>query len=583
MNSTPLLTRTAVHGPGDRRVRAGGPPVAALLSGLPLVGARVLVAGPHDDATIHALTDAGASVTWLTRSTRDAAASASRNPTVSMVVGGLDALPAPDDADDAAPASVPEPLRGRFDLVVAADGLGRLQSSESPTTTWRDSFRRLCGAVADGGGILLYQSNPVGLQLLDRLDRSPIARGHDGAGPPESLAELLIATTDAGLRPSRSWSAFGVEPATLLVERRPASVDSDDLAALMSEAVRDDERPSLLGDASALFGVAIRTGRVPDVATGWFTHAHREGTAPVGPPILVSDRAAPGHRLSYRVDDDGATVLECGGGVGDIVRDPDGLASVVGGPSVESLLLAACADADRPTIRRLLGAVVTWLRAGAANEVVTGAAALATLDGIALRDGTPVLRQPTWRLTTPTPVDVVIARCLHRFAATLIGGAHPHPWTATSDAVALTAMLAGAAGARVESAALSAAIDLEVRFRALERNLPGEEVEALRDRLNRLAATDPPVSENGYRQLWMAWRATRRELDRLTERSEWEAQILASRDLAIAKLDEELALYRATFFGRLLRLLRLIAGAARADARKVFRKARGLRRSRDDD
>jgi hypothetical protein len=114
----------------------------------------VLVAGPHADDLVAAMAAGGAHVSWLIRSLADAEQAARTHPTVTILGGAAVKL---DPAE-------------QFDLVVAADGVGRLNSTEGKQMTASELVQRLTEAVRPDGVLLLMHDNHFGLHHTVRLD-----------------------------------------------------------------------------------------------------------------------------------------------------------------------------------------------------------------------------------------------------------------------------------------------------------------------------------------------------------------------------------------------------------------------------
>src|SRR3954451_18134580 len=94
-------------------------------------GRSVLIAGPIADDLVTALVEGGAEVTWLVRSLADAEEAARTHPRVTVLAGAAVKV---DPAD-------------RFDLVVAVDGVERLNSAEGDQLSAAELIDRLAEAV----------------------------------------------------------------------------------------------------------------------------------------------------------------------------------------------------------------------------------------------------------------------------------------------------------------------------------------------------------------------------------------------------------------------------------------------------
>src|SRR3954471_14602836 len=113
----------------------------------------VLIAGPIADDLVATLVETGATVTWLVRSLADAEEAARTHPRVTVLAGAAVKV---DPAD-------------RFDLVVAVDGVERLNSAEGDQLSAADLIDRLAEAVRPGGVLLLTHDNHLGVHHTVRL------------------------------------------------------------------------------------------------------------------------------------------------------------------------------------------------------------------------------------------------------------------------------------------------------------------------------------------------------------------------------------------------------------------------------
>jgi SAM-dependent methyltransferase len=381
-------------------------------------GARVLIAGPHDDALVDAL-HARTKVTCLVRSQPDAIALDARG--VDVLCGTLAKLTDPSG----------------YDVVVALDGLDRLCSVEGPQYDWLASLRALQRVLRPGGLLLLAVENELGVhRLVDPA--TPTAARTDGAwrplgefgtkpGNPTRLAAALAAE---GLAVDWLGAAWPLPGTPTLIATPNALTDGpvDALAAAAAGAVaRAYASKSVLSDPRRLAAGAIRAGLGPEFAASWLVTAHRAprpATSVALPPVLLSDGSGPkGSVLELAPDPDGVWQRRV------VHAAPGRELGALDGPLptgrlLEELLLAASLRHDLPVLRRLLtGWVAAWPDATADNVVVAG-------DVFARLDP-----------SQPPQQDV-----LRRFARTVIAGTYAHPWPAATDVDALTAILHGAAG-----------------------------------------------------------------------------------------------------------------------------------------
>jgi len=345
---------------------------------------RILVAGPHDESLVAALS-AVAEVTCLVRSQSDAAELSDRGGTV--LCGTLAKLT---DTD-------------HYDVVVALDGVERLCSVEGPQYDWAESVQVLRRSLRPGGALLLAVENELGVHRL--VDRTTVTFAHTDSAwrplgefdtKPGSPARLAAHLTGDGLTVGWLGTAWPLPSAPTFVATADALRDgpSGALSAAVSGAVATAYagRP-VLSDPRRLAAAAVRGGLGAELAPAWLVLAFR-GPAPATtlPAVLT--------------------------GAGPVAELPEGRL-------LEELLIGACLRHDLPTLRRLLAAWVAERPTDSFDNLV--------LDGETLR-----LLDPVRATTEPELV-------LRHFAHTLLAGGYYQPWPA-ADVPALTAILLAVAG-----------------------------------------------------------------------------------------------------------------------------------------
>jgi hypothetical protein len=451
----------------EDRPRAGGALLGFLAERLPAFSerlsdlaerlpadARVLIAGPHDDALIDALA-ARFPVTCLVRSQPEAIALDARG--LRVLCGSLAKL----TGDD------------QYDVVVALDGLGRLCSVEGPQLDWAECLRALHHALRPGGTLLLAVENELGLHRLVDLGSATAARTDSDWCPlgefgstPGNADRLAAHLTTEGLTVGWLGAAWPVPEAPTLIATAEALRDGPAgvLSALTaSAAARAYAGKEVLSDPRRLAAAAVRDGLGLELAAAWLVVAHREpgpAAAPDLPPVLIGD----GPVVELKPGDDGPwtrrVLREVPG------RDVSGLnGPLPAGRLLEELLLAACLRHDLPIVRRLLTGWAAAQPGAAADNVVVDQDTYAILDP-----------------SVPPPTDVI-----RRFAQTLLGGGYAHPWPAATDLSTLTAILHGAAGLPSPDEQVPAVDTLpasrreqEEQIRALRRQLADAESRAQR-------------------------------------------------------------------------------------------------------
>jgi hypothetical protein len=514
---------------------------------VPGSGLTVLVAGPHPDDLVTALADGGAEVTWVLRSLADAERAAAAHPVVTVVAGAIGKID----------------ITSGYDLVVAADGLQRLNSAEGDQLRPDELLDRLAGAVRPGGTLILMHDNPLGVHHTVRLD--PGHRFRDdaawypydepSAGNPASRAQVTGRLTGAGLVVDVAYAAFPEPSApTVLIGGEVLGDVSSPLrpwlkTVLAQACTRAYRGRPVLSDPRRLIHRALLAGSEDTVAGGWLVVAHAPGAArPVGEwqEVLVDDTAG-----VYTVDADGPRVL--------VPREdppnPDGLrrSAVLrpaGGRQLEELLLDLCAAADMPGLRHELTRYESWLTGQAVDGVIDGPAALADLSGVGVTADGPALLAARWEKAVP--VRIALVRALWQFAVRLITWGRPHPWPITTSAADLAAILVGMTGPGPTDEELSAAIELQVAIDGAEYGLGASERRALRLALSAIRAGSAPVDVAGYHELAEALWRQRYEASHLLAMMEWTEGIIRMRDDQLSRMDWELQFYRSRMTGRAL-------------------------------
>ena len=559
-------------------------------------GRTVLVAGPHADELVTALVDTGAAVTWLLRSLDDAERAARAHTDVTVLAGAAAKL---DPAD-------------RFDLVVAADGVERLNSAEGEQMSPAELIDRLAEAVRPDGVLLLMHDNNLGLQHTVRLE--PGAReaqdsawyaidDHDPHRP-ASREQLVDRLANAGLAVTATYAAFPepAVPTVLVGEGLLGNVSSPlrpRLGTAISQALAAGFRgKSVLSDPRVLANRALRAGAEGIFAPAWLVIAGApkgapdgapedapedapEGAAkdaPVGAPkeLLIGD---PRGTFTYEVASDGdqirTTVLEQldgpieRAGLRRIARVEAPGAEL--GYVLEDRLLHLAAADDLRQIRIELAEYDAWLRARERDGTLTGPVALAGLADILVTEDGPALLPTRWEPIEPVSREVAEIRAVWQFAVQLITSGRPHPWPITSSAVDITAVLLGMVGMGVAEAQVRPAVDLHLALETADFELS---LADQHDRRLELLAVRPgtaSVDMNGYRELAEALWRQRYEASHLVAMMDWTEQMIQSRDLALSKADWELQFYRGSVAGRIMWVARSAYRAVRRDGGKLLK------------
>ncbi|XVV13180.1 hypothetical protein ACQP2X_02155 [Actinoplanes sp. CA-131856] len=542
-------------------------------------GRTVLIAGPHSPEIVAALADSGAAVTWLLRSLGDAERAARANPRVTVLGGSVLKV------DPAA----------TFDVVVAVDGVGRLNSTEGEQLSAGELIDRLASAVRPDGALILLHDNNFALHHTLRLEPGARERQDSAWYPvdehdvhrPASREQLIARLSDAGLTVGSSYAAFP-EPATptvLVGEGLLGEVSSPlrpRLGTALSQAYATAfrNRP-VLTDPRRLINRAVRAGAESTVAAAWLVVARAAGAAPV----------APGHELLIG-DPRGTFVYEIAAGADGVrtsvlqsleapveryglrrVSEPAAPGADRGYVLEERLLHLAATDNLRQ-IRVELAQYDAWLRAQAPDGVLTGPVGLAGLADVFIGPDGPELLPTRWAPIEPIALETAQVRAVWAFAVQLITSGQPHPWPITSHAVDLTAILLGMIGQGVDAEEIRRAVDLQVILESAEFELNLEQQHDRRLQLLSVSPGTASVDVPGFRELTDALWRQRYEASHLLAMMEWTEQMIKSRDLAVSKMDWEVQFYKKSWAGRILMVARAGYKVVGRDGRKALGKLR---------
>jgi hypothetical protein len=544
-------------------------------------GRSVLIAGPHADDLVAALADGGAKVSWLLRSLGDAQNAARAHPTITVLAGALVRL----DPDQ------------RFDLVLAADGVDRLNSTEGDQMSAGELLDRLAGAVRPGGVLLLVHDNHLGVHHTVRLD--PGAREADDSAwypvddhdphRPASAEQLTDRLTAVGLTVDVSYAAFP-EPSAPTILVGPGLLGNVDsplrsrlgtaLAQVFAAGFRGR---AVLSDPRRLVYRALRAGAENTIAPSWLVIARApdESATPTiqGQELLVGDMRGT-FAYAVRATDDGE--------IRTVVLDPlaepierEGLRRIaepttpaVDGFVLEERLRHLCATADLTELRSELGRYESWLVAQAVDGALSGPAALAGLADVFVTPSGPTLLPTRWEPIEPVPLETALVRALWEFAVQLITSAQPHPWPISSSAVDLTATMLGMVGRGISDTEVRAAVDLHVQREAAEFEMSLAEQQSLRLRLLAVTPGTAPVDIEGFRELSEALWRQRYQASHLLALMEWTETIIQSRDNQLSRMEREIKFYRSKLPGKAMVLAREAYRVVGRDGRKLLRKRR---------
>jgi hypothetical protein len=394
---------------------------------------RALVAGPHEARLIELVAERCAAVIVLLRSVDDATMLAKEltAPNISVVAGSLDGMEQPADG---------------FGLVLASDGLDRLQGTDGADLDWPARLAALTALASPDGVVVLGLENEFSLSALvdPRLpadqhgDRDWVPL-HDDPQRPVSAEQFAEALTVAGWPPSRVLASFplGAEPLVLVDVDAAARTRPGRLAARLAVAAleADTVTPRLTpGRDSA--EAAARAGLLGATAPGWLAVCNADtaelyaGTSPASTISTsfsapangaatepgIGTRAAGG---SWRV----SSRLEPAAGVpAELSVAADAVpAEVPDTESVETVLLRLAAAEDVPEFRALASRLGDWVRERRPANLALWDDVV--LDGDAFAPGISL-----WAPAGPASADEILAAAWQRFRDRLVRTHTRHPW-----------------------------------------------------------------------------------------------------------------------------------------------------------
>ncbi|MCN0178077.1 class I SAM-dependent methyltransferase [Salinispora arenicola] len=557
-------------------------PLGALAAHVVPAGTRVLLAGPHEPAFLDRLTHA--EVTCLLRSRLDGVALAEHaaDRSVRVVVGGPAGLP-PDET---------------YDVIIAASGLGPVESIEGTRLGWDGVLAVLADRLRPGGTLLLRMDNPVGLHRLVGVSAWYTARKDDqwtvdgvlDADHPANLDQVRRRLTDAGLTPGASFAGYP-QPEAVTALIATGELDRETSAGLLDAVLHNAcsdgyADRSVLQDPARLSGDALHAGLATALAPAWVVLARR------GPLSVTELTDLPVALVrTGPVDIGDIEVVATGQGWHWQVTPPSVRAETAAGPAyrdlgvlagpvppgrlLRTLLLDACLRQDLDRLRALLSGYARWLDSFAVDGRVAGAVALSGMDNVVVVDGERfAVLDPSWQATEPLSVDVALARSLWRFAAALLTGGYAHPWPSTLDLAGLTVVLGGVAGRELNRATVRVAVETEAAVAAALGGLDPTGRQKLRDELDALEPNSPPPGPRSYQQLYEAWLRQREELSRIQALLRWTDDLITSRERALRRADAMIKMLSGSVSFRLGRLVITPARWARRAARALKRRLR---------
>ncbi len=612
----PAVTATLDHIGAEMRGGSDGPghvgpAVLPLLAPMPGPGARVLIAGPVDDALVSGLRRDGYEVSVQLRSLEDAEAAAARLPAgVRVACGSL------------------QRIGERFDVVVALGGLDHLAGADAPIEDWPAALDILAGTVADGGLLAAIVRNDLGIGRLTTADITATHRDDAFAG---SHADVVRWLSRTGLAAEAEIALFpDTADPTVLVHGSLFGPADSTLAALVGGAYRTAETdPALLSDPRRLARDSVRHGLGLELAPGWLIVARRpDGVTAARPatetPVAGVVLTDPEHRafgsipqVVTRSADGSWSRARLPGGApprlthATIARRPELLdGRLPTGQSFEELLLRATGRHDMLELRELLGRYARWL--GVTTDWLDGTAGPARdcpperVFGVPdnlVDDGADLsCFDPSWRVIAPVRADVAFLCGLRRFAGRVLAGARPHPWVSYQSPDRLAARLATMVGLAATEADLDAAAELDVAASALLGAVAvpltaaaiaahpvivpivATDTEAadpdlvLGPEVGPVDPVGPTAHPRGYAEAIRSTTLVSAELAAAHEQIRFLSAVVIERDARLAKAKKELKRLRNSRTYRVALVLAVPVGAGLRAARKVVRHARGAKK-----
>ncbi|PZG13872.1 hypothetical protein C1I95_22830 [Micromonospora craterilacus] len=404
------------------RAPAGGPVLTALLADLLPSSSRALVVGPHGSDVVDAVAARSAHTTVLVRSVSDAEALRAATPSagVTIVAGSLDGFVDRLGEGDA------------FDLVLAADGVDRVMSTDSSQQDWQRRATALARTAAAGAVVLVAVWNDFALTEL--FDRRPAHQRHgddewwplhDDPSRPTSPAQVRAALAGLGLDVSTLYSVIDVagEAHTLIEADAAAGTRPGHPAARLAVRAVDAAAADapLLAPLAESVDAAARAGQLGAVTPGWLAVC-----GPVAARTVYARSAAPSSVLTANLHDGRWQLTDRTGdnrGSGDLIAVA-GTAEVPDTESVERLLLRAAAAEDVPEFRRIAGRLGDWARKHAAADSL----GVVRLDDTGVDGDTFASGVLAWRTAVDSSAVELLSAAWHRFHDRLVGGHHRHPW-----------------------------------------------------------------------------------------------------------------------------------------------------------
>jgi hypothetical protein len=455
-------------------------------------GARILLAGPHEDAIAERLADLGYSVDVLLRAIDDADAARNRLPgSVGVLCGSV------------------VRLRDTYDAVIALGGLDRVASADAPAADWSAALEALTARVAPAGRLAVVVRNGLGIDHLTTVGWTAGNRADAYAASRPAFADRVAA---AGLTRSTEVALYpNVSTPSVFVATPAFAEPVDVVATAVAGAYRSTVGAAdTLIDPRRLARDAVAHHLGPDLAPGWLLVAHRGDTpAPASADVIVTDartayapvpqrlrRTTDGRWTRSRLNPTASTTAlataPASDAHGDVVRTPERLdGDVPAGPLLEEEMIAAAGAHDALTLRQLVDAYARWLGVRTSWLAETQATGLprpdsmmrdrgmevesgplpyrpdrvfAVADNVVHTDDTFTPLDPSWTMNGDVDAETAFLASLVRFAERLLASALPHPWTTAQSPARLAARLASMAGLEARADLVAAATVLADRM-----------------------------------------------------------------------------------------------------------------------
>jgi hypothetical protein len=466
---------------------------------------------------------------------------------------------------------------GRYDAVVALDGIPRAYSTDSVFSSWPDTLARLRDLVKPGGRLILGVTNGLGLdRILDaethiKPPADDLWPTDPGVEPPPGLQAVRDALTTADLATICEYAVYPRPsmPALMIRDQLLTNPLADEVCAVMASATfaRTMGGRPVLTDPARLAREVMRHGTGLQLAPGWIfvTEVGRAtSTEAMDLPdaLMVDSLEHPYWSVVTELALDGGgqwrrSVVEVGRSAtdrasGHLLREPGRLPGPLPtGVLLEEKVLTACRYDDLDALRKLVRGYARWLRdqVDAGSATVPGGALFATFENVVADGDRLALLDPSWTTTLEVPFEVAFTRALRRFGFRILSAGLPHPWPSGMSPNRLTVTMASMASVTVTAELLERAALLEVELDGQQRNNTEAEDQLLYFEVETTGEKPmeiEPGQPGGYREALAAVGRLSTELAAAQSQIAWLDQTLQMREGQLRNERKQLSAVRAS-------------------------------------